>query len=133
MFKYLIEKRKLHNRIKEFKRSTAPSFDPLAKYCLVLIVNKYAPEDDQKLHISQAISMWLFDNYYKNTTQTWYNQKYTKEENIIIYKFDTEQLKNIMNIRREKHVTKIGEDIISICLGLMKKEEIAFFNYERVE
>lgn len=101
------------------------------KLQLIVFVNSMVPIEEYTKHSLEAVTSWYFKNSFKPLIVRWFQQSFNREDNLIIYKVDNSELKNIMNIQRDKVITTIGEIPICICLGLVNENENPF-TFERI-
>jgi hypothetical protein len=130
MFKRDKRKKQIKEYIDTVKK-TPKQFLRVKRLQLIVFINKEVPEEDQKHHLSEVLTSWTLSNSMLKNTQTWYNQRANREDNIIIYGVDTDMLKNIINQPDSKTLSYIGELPIAACLGLRFDNE-NHFNYERM-
>lgn len=133
MFKKLSElrhKKLIKKYIGDIKQ-TPKTYNRVSQLQLILFINNEVPEEDQKRHMAEVLTGWLFKNSLLKNVQTWYNQKTNREDNIIMYSVDTSTLENIIEHNSNKHVSYIGKLPIATCLGLCYDNDNQF-NFERI-
>lgn len=130
MFTKLWKKRKIKNYINQTKQ-TPKAYSNVHKLQLIIFLNKDVPYNDQIHHLTEVLTSWTYTKSNLKNTQTWYNQKINREDNIIIYGVEMEELQNIINQPGSKTISCIGNLPIAVCLGLCFDNENQY-KFERI-
>jgi hypothetical protein len=125
-----LEKRAIRKLIKISKLSPKVRHQQ-NKLQLIVFVNSLMPEEEIAKHALESVTGWYFKNSFKPLIVRWFQQTFNREDNLIIYKVDNEQIQNIINIPKDKVITTGGDIPVSICLGLLYENENPF-TFERI-